>query len=103
MGLCFPPEYSLYLILHIQAVYLSYKLQVQFMGIMITKLLGLSSLQKCAYNTLIICKSKCFSTLVAELHQHRHTVTVVTMIFHPIKEIDDLIMKCCNHVGDAVL
>lgn len=49
----------------------------------------------------MICKSKCFSTLVAELHRHRHTV--VTKIFHPNEEIDDLIMKCCNQVGVAVL
>lgn len=73
------------------------------MGIMIPKPPGPSSLQ----NVLIIhtsnhlrCKSKCFSTLVAELHRHHHTVT---MIFHPNEEIDDLIMKCCNQVGDAVL
>lgn len=53
MGLCFPLECSLYLILHIQAVNLFYKLQVQFMGIMIPKLLGPSSFSICAYNTHI--------------------------------------------------
>lgn len=40
MGLRFPLEYSRYLILHIQAVNVFYKLQVQFAGFGIPKLVG---------------------------------------------------------------